>query len=436
VPVGRCGRAAAQPGCHRIELAGAQGYSIRAARHKFLYETMQTIAIPNLRHLRIFATVARLESMSQASAEVHLSQPAVTQAVAKLEQEIGARLFERRNTGCFLTEDGRILWRRTLRLFEQIEAALVWLGPAPRNIEGKISRPQVRSLIALAEHGTFAAAARALAVSEESLNRAVHDLERTLRRPIVQRTAQGVATTPPGAELARRLQLAMREIALATEELDAARGSGRGRIAIGTLPLAGSFFIARAVKDLTAIYPEAHISLAEGAYDLLLRQLRSGALDLIIGPIRLPDPALGVVEEPLFLDPYSVVVRRGHPLTRARKITVADLAACDWVIPPPGAPRRLAFDALFAQSRRKPRASVQTSSLGIIRALLAETDRVSLLNRYEVLSEERIGVLTALPFRLADTGRAIQVTTRVDWLPTAVQLRFVELLREHAQTSE
>jgi LysR family transcriptional regulator of gallate degradation len=186
---------------------------------------MSAPVVPNLRHLRIFAAVARLESMSRASAEINLSQPAVTQAVAKLERAVVSQLFERRKTGCFLNEAGRILQRRTLRLFEQIEAALIEFGAMPARsdravaptLASRISRPQIRSLLAVAEHGSFAAAARALGISEETLNRAAHDLQRILRRPAFQRTAQGVSTTRAGTELARRLQLAIREIGLAIE---------------------------------------------------------------------------------------------------------------------------------------------------------------------------------------------------------------------------
>ncbi|MFQ3186580.1 MAG: LysR family transcriptional regulator of gallate degradation, partial [Marinomonas primoryensis] len=53
------------------------------------------IAIPNLRHLRVFLAVAELKSITRASENIFLSQPAITQAIAKLEGLLGAPLFER-----------------------------------------------------------------------------------------------------------------------------------------------------------------------------------------------------------------------------------------------------------------------------------------------------------------------------------------------------
>ena len=55
--------------------------------------------IPNIRHLRAFSEVASRCSINQASDRIYLSQPAIYQALAKLEQRLGVELFERRSDG-------------------------------------------------------------------------------------------------------------------------------------------------------------------------------------------------------------------------------------------------------------------------------------------------------------------------------------------------
>src|ERR1700730_3860545 len=67
----------------------------------------------SLRHLKLFESVARLSSVRRASEECHLSQPAVTQALAKLEAQIGVGLLERGASGSHLNELGAIFQRRT-----------------------------------------------------------------------------------------------------------------------------------------------------------------------------------------------------------------------------------------------------------------------------------------------------------------------------------
>lgn len=400
------------------------------------------MSFPSFRQLLVFETVARTENVSRAAAAVHVSQPAVTQAIARLEHEVGAPLFRRRNTGCYMTEAGEILQRRTARLFGQLDQALAELGigiPRPselRSVERKLSRPQMRALLAIAENGSFAAAARALAMSEPSIHRAARELERVLRRPLFHRTAHGLTATKPAAELARRIRLAVQELERAVEEIEASRGRNRGRIGLGLLPLAGAFFVARALKDLSEAYPDTRIEVIDGSFDFLIERLRSGVIDFIIGPVRGLDPSLGVVETVLFDDPYALVVRRRHPLTRKRQISRQDLLAYDWVVPPPDTPRRVVYDALFSGLQRMPRSTLQTSSPNLTRAILTETDCITLLSRHDSRAEQEMGLLTVLPFAVPHPARQVQVTTRADWLPTAVQMRFLQALHDQARGPE
>src|SRR5262245_27454583 len=168
---------------------------------------MSSPTVPSFRQLLVFEAVARTENVSRAAAAIHVSQPAVTQAIARLEHEVGAALFRRRNTGCYLTHAGEILQRRTARLFTQLDQALTELGLGLprvgasdlRSVERRFSQPQMRALLAIAANGSFAAAARALTMSEASIHRAARELERVLRRPLFHRTAHGVAATRPAA---------------------------------------------------------------------------------------------------------------------------------------------------------------------------------------------------------------------------------------------
>jgi len=72
--------------------------------------------IPSLRQLRAFEAVARLESISAAARDIHLSQPGVSQAIRALENGLDAQLFERRRSGCYVTEFGAILLPRIRRV--------------------------------------------------------------------------------------------------------------------------------------------------------------------------------------------------------------------------------------------------------------------------------------------------------------------------------
>jgi hypothetical protein len=79
----------------------------------------------NIRHLRAISAIVRHGSMSAAADAVSLSQPALTQGLAKLERQLGAALFERRPDGMSATPEGQLA-------SERVDAALNHLTVATR----------------------------------------------------------------------------------------------------------------------------------------------------------------------------------------------------------------------------------------------------------------------------------------------------------------
>lgn len=59
---------------------------------------------------RVFYTVAKHKHMTKASEELHISQPAISQSIKKLEDQLGGTLFLRSNKGMELTEEGKMLY--------------------------------------------------------------------------------------------------------------------------------------------------------------------------------------------------------------------------------------------------------------------------------------------------------------------------------------
>src|SRR5579884_2311688 len=81
----------------------------------------------DLAALKIFLAVAQERSFSRAAAKVHRTQPAVSQAVRRLEVELGEQLFDRSSKTGTLTEAGRMLQnygQRLVRLAEETESAV------------------------------------------------------------------------------------------------------------------------------------------------------------------------------------------------------------------------------------------------------------------------------------------------------------------------
>ena len=386
----------------------------------------------SFRQLRLFESVGRLSSVRRGSDECNLSQPAVTQAIGKLEEQLGELLFERRASGSYLTTAGRILHQRVQRCFAQMIAAVQEAcgcdAARAASVVNHISRPQERCFLAIIEHGTFPKAAHELGLTQTSLQRAARELEANLRTTLYFRSAAGVMVSPEGVEFGRKLRLATQEIEWGIHDIEVSRGAECSQIVIGALPFGGTVMLAAVLDDFLAAHPTADVRIvSEGATEMRKR-LRSGDVDLTLGIVQ-ETTAHDLRSENLIQTPYRIVGRRNHPLSRKRTIRLEDLARYDWVVGGEGAGRRACFEALFA-ARAKPRSPVATTALPVIRHLLASSDRLTLMTAYELMNES--SGLVALPYGPLDPCPCIGITTRSGWLPTRLHTDFMALLRQRA----
>lgn len=380
-----------------------------------------------VRPLRAFLAAAAHASLTRAAAEMGVSQPAISQAVAGLERQFGATLLRRTADSPFLTDQGLILQRRSEAFLHHLAAGV--RAQAPLAEVDAIGGAQIRSLLAVAEHGSLAQAARALDVSSASLQRAARELERLLGLTLFTRTAAGLAPTQDGLRLAQALRAAVAEMQAARREIAAAARPTQVRISIGTLPLSSAALVAGACSDMLREFPDALIQVQEGRFFGLLRELRAGRIDLIFGVLRQPDGD-DVEQTPMIDRHYHLAARRDHPLVRQERVTYADLEHYDWVLPGAGNPRRKVCEDLLAAVGARPRIRIETNSLSTQRELLVGTDHLTLLTGREL--EASGGALAIVPWDDLPTRPAEGLTLRRGWSPSAAQARFIALLRQRA----
>lgn len=395
---------------------------------------------PNLRHLRLLDAAVARSSLTLAADMVHISQPAASQAIAKLGQIFGVRLLERMGNGLVPTDEGRIVHRRAARVLDHLAEANRRLAQKSRLgralagdlLERHATMAQLRAIAAFAEAGSFSAAARRLGQTEPSIQRACRDIERLLGVALFDGTYRGLHLTQAGETVAAQASLALKEIAAAHAELRERAGLFDGRLVIGTLPLVRTRIVPGAVVALTARYPEARVEILDGSYDTMVHLLRMGACDMIIGALREGAVAPGLAETALFRDGLAVVARAGHPLA-GRPVAGAELAAFPWVLPRRDTPSRAIFDRLAAEDgvADPARGHVETGSLVALRGLLLASDALALISPRQVVYELQQGLLTVLDYPLPETDRPIGITTLAGWQPTALMSAFVDVL--HAQ---
>ncbi len=407
--------------------------------------------IPNLRHLSVLSSVAQLGSVSAAARAAHLSQPAVTQAIAAVEREFARQLFVRTAQGMEPTTAGRLCAERVSRVLQRIAEAIASAaspaGSLGHGLHGITSR-QLQALLAVVEAGGFGAAARVHGMTRATLHRAARELERRIGVPLFEMTSHGLRATREALRLCHQLQLATAELAQTRAEVAALGGAERGATVIGAMPLGRSFIVPEAILRFAAGRPSHQISILDGPYESLLDALRRGRADVLVGALRESIPA-DVVQELLFEDPLAIIVRKDHPLARmasgrsARRESnrasgappVEALARFPWIAPRPGSPLRRHFERLFRDGvEQLPATPIECNSLVAARALLLRSNRAMLLSAQQAHHELAAGELIALPHPAGRVVREIGLTLRREWRPTAAQAALLETLRAVARS--
>lgn len=379
----------------------------------------------SLRHLRLLVAVAEHGSITRAAELGLVSQPAVTQAIAKLERAAETSLFERTPPRLFPTEAGAALVRRVRRALDLLDPALDQVAPRLR-LTATVS--QLQALIAMRETENFTLAARRLGIAQPTVHRAITQIEQEASRTLFQRTARGMLATRPARAVAQAARLAFAELDQAEADLAELTGREVGRIVIGALPLSRSSVLPAAIAAFRRSRPTLPILVRDGTYDELLGVLRRGEIDMLIGALREPPPVSDVEQRTLFHDDLVLVSGRNHPLAKVAEITVAQLAGFPWVVARTGTPTRRFFDELFAGAE-PPRSVVDSGSIILMRELLDASDHLGCVSRLQARAETDRGLMTILPFPLSGTSRPIGLTLRSGWLPTRAQQEFIEALR-------
>ncbi|MFP1132642.1 LysR family transcriptional regulator [Asticcacaulis sp. W401b] len=393
---------------------------------------MRDPGIFNLRHLEAAAEVARLGTISRASAVVNLSQPTLTQGIAKLELQIGQRLFNRERGGCAPTPAGQIFLPRVDRALSRIEECCSHIRKVGRLSplsfpQRHISSTQLRAFLFVERFGSFSEAARQLSLSQPAIHRATRELELVLGVSLFIRVGQYLRPTVSGERLGRDVRLALAELRAGLDDIASLSSVHSGRLTIGTLPLARAALLPQTLSRFYSIAPAAEIVVLEGPYLEHLSALQGGEIDVIIGALRSTEGLPDIRQVTLFEDDLYIVGRKGHPL-EGQPVPYEALSCYPWVIGAPGAPMRLYWERLFEHASR-PAQTVQCSSILTTRGLLLAGDWLALMSADQFRIEQAAGLLQPLSGCLAGSRRDIGITFRRDWLPSSLQAAFLETLK-------
>ncbi|MFF2809742.1 LysR family transcriptional regulator [Streptomyces sp. NPDC058000] len=198
-----------------------------------------------------------------------------------------------------------------------------------------VSLVALRVFRAVAEHGTFTAAAASLGYTQSAVSRQIASIERAAGAELLERRRDGVRLTSAGRVVMRRATVVLDEIDATARELAGLPGQA-GTVRLGWFPSAGATLVPRALVALRRSDPGLHVVSREGGTPALVRALRAGSIDLALlasgPPFRAPDdesPPLAL--QTLTERALRLAVPATHPLARGDFVDVADLRGQRWI---------------------------------------------------------------------------------------------------------
>ena len=289
---------------------------------------------------------------------------------------------------------------------------------------------QVEYIVALADTGLFVEAARQCAVSQPALSKQVREVEDMLGIELFERTRPRVIVTQAGEEIVQR---ARRLLAEARELVNAARafaGARHGTVRFGVIPTIAPYGLPGLLARLRRLFPDVSFAIQELQTELLVRQLRSGAIDL--GLLARPFDDQGLSGPDLIVEPFVLVAPTGHPLSVPEMVRPRELAGASLILMEDGHCLRDQAIDVCAVAGTPPPTSVTAASVATLVRMVESGLGPTLLPASALSAEVRSGQgLVARSFGELPPGRRLTLQWRSTSPIASWFIEIGDLLREH-----
>lgn len=291
-----------------------------------------------------------------------------------------------------------------------------------------ITLDDVRTVLAIAEHGTFLTAAKHLGKSQSVVSRVVTNLEHTLgpgaRLIRRQRGRTRSVLTPLGRAFVDEMKRLQLEWQGAEHRLQASASTPDvGEVRLGVYA-AVVHLLPPIVKRFKSDHPKVRLTLSAQTLQQTLDTLRSGDIDLAIRPAPSKVSAKHFRITRLAPVPRVVILPKGHRLENVQTASISDLAQERWILPGKGVPVR----AFVEQQVPSVNVTIECLDLMLTKRLVTESVGISVVPDLCLEDHDRRDLVAIHMAGLSHESYAI-LTTRRGPHSKASQ-KFLDLLKK------
>jgi DNA-binding transcriptional LysR family regulator len=210
----------------------------------------------------------------------------------------------------------------------------------------------LRAFVAVAELGSFRAAASELHLSQPALSRRIEKLEGALGVRLFDRTTRSVNLTAVGREFSRKARELLNGLEESLLGIRDVAERVTGEVTVACVPSAVRYFLPGVLKEYHERYPRIIVRIIdEGANEVLSNVVRSEA-DFGLNYIGTQEP--NVDFEPILKESFVVACRPEHPLARRRRVSWAELNQFDYMTVAKASGNRLLLDLALTEIPVRP----------------------------------------------------------------------------------
>lgn len=282
--------------------------------------------------------------------------------------------------------------------------------------------------------GSMAKAATALGMSQPSVSEAIADLEHAVRARLLDRSPQGVSPTAYGEAMLRRGRAAFDELRQGVDEIEQLADPTVGDIRISCPETLTSGFLPAIVDRFSRKCPRVVFHVIQENIATRFRDLRERNADLALARLIEPLDEDDLEAETLFNDHVRVVAGAANPLTRRRKVELADIVGEPWIAIPLD-DFRSAFSAeIFRKAGLTiPQPSVVTYSQHVRHHLLAKGRFITTLPDAALRFNAEYFSLKVLPVELPSLPRPIAIVTVKNRMLSPLAKSFIDCAKDVAK---
>jgi DNA-binding transcriptional LysR family regulator len=257
---------------------------------------------------------------------------------------------------------------------------------------------QLRLFLALSEHKSITAAARACHVTQPTVSMQLKELSDSVGLPLYEQVGKRLYLTEAGQALVVAARAMEDEWASFEQRIDAMKGLTRGRLRLAVVSTA-KYFVPSLLGSFCADHPEIEIALELLNRDSVVARLRENRDDLYIMSIPPDDIDL---EKHVFLpNPLVLIAPENHPLVGRGGLQLSNLADQRFIMRERGSGTRLACDAHFSAADFSARVRLELGSNEAIKQSVAAGMGLAVVSRHALapnLHDDRVAILDVAGF--------------------------------------